>query len=247
MLPLALIGLGGLTAYGVYEKRKNPSWTPFSTLFATPRELAARLFHVRQTSVPTPSPAAALDPGMTPQQVHAANLVLTAETHPVVLHQHAKAARSAGFPNTASAIKAKAEAVGEAKAAGASDADIKREQAAATAVPVVEPMGSAEAATLLNVLAARLGKTNVMGVEMPLDASDVDPDELAHCVAIFQEESGLQSTGDIDEATAAALRAHAAAGQTAVGFDPEWVRREHEIRERERRRADRDRHQGWWP
>jgi len=128
---LLTIAVIGGTAYALYKKNRNPYWTPLSTLFATPHELREALQHVRVTSVPTPTPAAALDPGMSPDQAQAVNAVLVTETDEKKLADHAEAAKSAGLSNSGKAIEAKANAVANAKAKGASETDIKKEQVAA--------------------------------------------------------------------------------------------------------------------
>jgi hypothetical protein len=234
MLPAILLGaLGVGTGIAFWEKSKNPSWTPFSTLFSTPAHLRDALARVRFTSVPTPTPTSALDPGMSTEQVHHVNSVLTTETDPAKIHDHADAAGKLGFANTSKALTAKAEAVGQAKAAGATDADVHKEQLAAgaaaagggAAAPLpVTPMSVCEAEVLLNLLARRRGQTNIAGIAIPLPITNAVSSELIHCVQAFQTEAGLPPTGNLDEPTAAALRAAVSVGTaasptTVTGFD----------------------------
>lgn len=128
---LGWILLGG-TALALWKKHENQHWTPFSSLFATPRHLNEALAHVRFTSVPTPNATSALDPGMSSEQVKSVNVVLTSEIAPAKIKEEAKNAKSLGLANTAKALEAKAAAVGEAKARGATDEEIHREQLAAS-------------------------------------------------------------------------------------------------------------------
>ncbi len=213
MIPIVLVVLGGGTVYALVEKHHNPSWTPFSTLFATPRKLREALDRVRITSVPTPATTTALDPGMSSHQVAHVNAVLQLETDPKTIHDHATAAAKVGLSNTSKALTAKAEAVGQAKAAGATDADLHKEQLAAAtpaatlAAKLSEPMTVCEAETLLNVLARRQGVTNVDGVAMPLPITNAMSDDLIHCIKLFQNEVRLAPTGNLDETTSAELRA----------------------------------------
>lgn len=121
----------GIPAFALFKKHRNPHWTPFSTLFATPRDLNAALERVRITSVPTPALTSALDPGMSSEQVKAVNVMLTSETDQAKISNEAKHAKALGFHNTSKALDAKASAVGHAKAKGATDDDIHKEQLAA--------------------------------------------------------------------------------------------------------------------
>ncbi len=121
----------GLPAFALWRKHRNPHWTPFSTLFATPRELNAALSRVRFTSVPTPALTSALDPGMTSEHVKSVNVTLASETDHGKIKEEAKNAKALGFHNTSKALEAKADAIGQAKAKGATDEDIHRAQLAA--------------------------------------------------------------------------------------------------------------------
>src|SRR5271170_6135472 len=120
MGPLAIILIGGV-GYYIYEKEKNPAWSPFTRLLSTPVDKAVALEKVKVTSVPTPSPTVALDPHMTTDQVKQVNIALTTETDPVKLAAHAEALGQLGHESSGKALAAKANAVGEAKALGASD------------------------------------------------------------------------------------------------------------------------------
>jgi len=128
MIGFLLLGLPLLAAW---KKHENPYWTPFSTLFATPLQLNAALSRVRLTSVPTPAITSALDPGMTSQHVKSVNVTLTSETDPSKIMTEAKNAHALGFTNTSKALQAKANAVGDAKAKGATETDIHQQQLAA--------------------------------------------------------------------------------------------------------------------
>jgi hypothetical protein len=121
------------TALGLWKRHENPHWTPFSTVFATPRQLNEALERVRFTSVPTPTPTAGLDPGMSSDQVQSINVTLSSETDIGKIHQEAATAKALGLENTSKALKAKADAVAAAKAKGATDTDVHKEQLAATA------------------------------------------------------------------------------------------------------------------
>jgi hypothetical protein len=123
---------GGL--YALYKRHENPHWNPVTALLATERELIGKLDRVRVTAIPTPSSTTALDPGMTTDDVDAMNHMLAFETSPAEIQAAAEDAAEAGWDNTAFALASHAEAVGEAKAAGASDEDIAVEQAAACGV-----------------------------------------------------------------------------------------------------------------
>ena len=129
-ITLALLGAGG---YYAWKKNKNPEWSPLAWLSATPLDKAVALERVKVASVPTPASTAALDPGMSTHQVRAVNAALTSETDPGVIRAHADALDSLGHTSSAAALDAKATAVGEAKALGASDADIHVKQLEAQA------------------------------------------------------------------------------------------------------------------
>ncbi len=133
MAPLVMLLLGG-TAVAVYKKTVDPSWSPISSLLATPSALRAALARVRHTSVPTPDPTSALDPNMTSAHVDAANKMLVHEVSHVALREFAQVADKMGFTNTAHAVNAKADAVADAKAVGASDADVAQAAVAPTRV-----------------------------------------------------------------------------------------------------------------
>ena len=164
MEPITVVILAGV-AYYAYEKNKNPAWTPFATLLATPLDKAVALEKVKVTSVPTPSPTVALDPHMTTDQVKQVNIALTTETDPVKLAAHAEALGQLGHESSGKALAAKANAVGEAKALGASDVAIHMKHAEAAAssmgttasMPVDSPMAPCEAQVLLNALVTRQG------------------------------------------------------------------------------------------
>lgn len=133
--PLTAVVLGGV-AYYVYEKNKNPTWSPLRWLFSSPFEKHAALEAVKITSVPTPDATVALDMGMSTDQVKQVNQTLTTETDPKQIAAHAKALSDLGHGNSAKAVAAKAVAVNEAKALGATDADIHTKQVEAVeAVP----------------------------------------------------------------------------------------------------------------
>jgi hypothetical protein len=136
MEPVTLLVLGG-AGYYLYEKKKNPSWSPLRWLFSSPLEKHAALESVKTTSVPTPGPAVALDPGMTSDQVHQVNDALMTETDAVKITALAKALSDLGFASSASALAAKAASIQEAKALGASETDIAKQQIQASATPAV--------------------------------------------------------------------------------------------------------------
>lgn len=142
MEPITLAILGAV-GYYAYEKNKNPAWTPFASLLAHPHEKLVALEKVKVTSVPTPHDAAALDPNMTTEQVKQVNTTLMTETDPQKIASHAQALSALGHDNSANALAAKANAVGEAKALGASDTDIHLQHTAAVAAPTAVGWGPA--------------------------------------------------------------------------------------------------------
>lgn len=225
MGPLAIILLGGAVYY-IYEKEKNPAWSPFTQLLATPVDKVVALEKVKVTSVPTPSPTVALDPHMTTDQVKQVNQTLTSETDPKKIAAHAIALGSAGHENSAMALAAKANAVGEAKATGAHDVDIHLKQIEAAQmspldhvpVPIDAPMTACEAQVLLNVLTARQGHFDVEGVPVPLAITNAFDADTSHLIRIFQAEMHLPATGMMDTETAKALRI--ALVSTALGSGP---------------------------
>jgi len=127
-ITLAILAAAG---YYVYEKNKNPQWYPFASILAHPHEKIIALEKVKVTSVPTPHEGAALDPNMTTELVKQVNATLSHETDPHKIAAHAEALHDLGHTSSANALAAKANAVGEAKALGADDVDIHREQIAA--------------------------------------------------------------------------------------------------------------------
>jgi len=234
MGPLAIVVLGGVVYY-IYEKEKNPAWSPFTRLLATPVDKVIALEKVKVTSVPTPSPTVALDPHMTTDQVKQVNQTLTSETDPKKIAAHAIALGAAGHDNSAMALAAKANAVGEAKATGARDVDIHMKQLEAAGatpfehapVPVDAPMTACEAQVLLNVLTARQGHFDVEGVPVPLPITNAFDADTSHMIRIFQAEAHLLPTGTLDAETAKMLRIEALspqaphlAAQVAAGWGP---------------------------
>jgi hypothetical protein len=138
-ITLAILAAAG---YYAYEKNKNPAWTPFASILAHPHDKIIALEKVKVTSVPTPHDAVALDPGMTTELVKQVNSTLTTEIDPKKIAAHAGALSDLGHENSASALAAKADAVGEAKALGASDIDVHRHQCLAALAPApVEAVG----------------------------------------------------------------------------------------------------------
>ncbi len=233
MGPLAIVALGGVIYY-VYEKQKNPAWSPFARLLATPVDKVVALEKVKVTSVPTPSPTVALDPHMTTDQVKQVNRTLSSETDPKKIAAHAIALGAAGHDNSAMALAAKASAVGEAKAMGAHDIDIHGKQIEAAAatpsehvpVPLDAPMTACEAQVLLNVLTSRQGHFDVEGVPVPLQITNVFDADTSHLIRVFQAEAHLPATGTMDSGTAKALRIGALSpdalqgGPVAAGWGP---------------------------
>jgi hypothetical protein len=132
MQPLTFLILGGLGYYG-YKKIQNPIWSPLTSLCASEHDKALALEKVKITSVPTPAATAALDPGMTTDQVHQVNTTLTVETDPQKIAAHADALHDFGHVQSAAALRAKADAALEAKALGASDTELHRKQIEAVA------------------------------------------------------------------------------------------------------------------
>jgi peptidoglycan hydrolase-like protein with peptidoglycan-binding domain len=211
MKPLTLLILGG-GAYYLYEKGKNPEWSPFAW-FASPGERHVALEKVKVASVPTPSPTVALDPGMSTDQVKQVNAALTTETDPVKIAAHGRALADLGHESSAAALAAKAKAVGQAKAKGASDSEIHKKQLEAASpgssgpvMPIDAPMSACEAQVLLNNLLARRGHGDVDGVPVPIPISNVFDADTAHLIRVFQAEVKLPATGVMDASTAEALR-----------------------------------------
>ncbi len=213
MEPITVVILAGV-AYYAYEKNKNPAWTPFASLMASPLDKHVALEKVKVTSVPTPSPTVALDPHMTTDQVKQVNAALTTETDPVKLAAHAQALSELGHESSGKALAAKANAVGEAKALGASEIDIHKKHAEAAAstvssaapMPIDAPMAPCEAQVLLNALVTRQGHAHVEGIPVPIPITNVFDADTAFLVQIFQAEAHLPTTGIMDAATARALR-----------------------------------------
>lgn len=133
-LALGALALG--VGFAVYKRRENPAWTPWSALLSSPHDKAIALEKVKITSVPTPHETAALDPGMSTDQVKQVNASLSNETDMQKLANHAVALSALGHDNSAAAVAAKTVAIGQAKAAGAKDADLHVKQVEAAAVPV---------------------------------------------------------------------------------------------------------------
>src|SRR5271170_6450592 len=233
MGPLAIILIGGV-GYYIYEKEKNPAWSPFTRLLSTPVDKVVALEKVKVTSVPTPSPTVALDPHMTTDQVKQVNQTLASETDPKKIAAHAIALSAAGHDNSSMALAAKANAVGEAKATGANDVDIhlKQIEAARAApfdhapVPIDAPMTACEAQVLLNVLLAREGHLSVEGIPLPLAITNTFDADTTHVIRILQAELHLPATGVIDAETAKALRTTfmiipmQTPGASSVGWGP---------------------------
>lgn len=211
MKPLTLLILGG-GAYYLYEKGKNPEWSPFAW-FASSGDKHLALEKVKIASVPTPSPTVALDPGMSTDQVKQVNVALTTETDPVKIAAHGKALADLGHGSSAAALHAKAKAVGQAKAKGASDAEIHMKQleaaspaASGPVMPIDAPMSACESQVLLNNLLGRRGHADVDGVPVPIPISNVFDADTAHLIRVFQAEVKLPATGVMDAPTAEALR-----------------------------------------
>jgi hypothetical protein len=133
-LALGALALG--VGYSVYKRRENPAWTPWGALLSSTRDKVLALEKVKITSVPTPHETAALDPGMSTDQVKQVNHALSNETDMKTLANHAVALSALGHDNSAAAVAAKTVAIGEAKAAGAKDADLHVKQVEAAAVPL---------------------------------------------------------------------------------------------------------------
>jgi hypothetical protein len=129
-LTLILLGAGG---YFVYKKNENPEWSPLTWLCSSPYDKHVALERVKVASVPTPAVTVALDPGMSTDQVKQVNHSLTTETDHEKIKAHADALDALGHTSSAAALGAKAQAVGEAKAHGASDAEIHGKQIEAQA------------------------------------------------------------------------------------------------------------------
>lgn len=129
-LTLALLGSAG---YYLWEKKKNPAWSPLAWLTRSPLDKHAALDAIKVSSVPTPGSAAALDPGMTTDQVKQVNDALTMQTDAAKISAMATALRALGLESSANALAAKAVAIDEAKALGATDAEIHAEQLQASA------------------------------------------------------------------------------------------------------------------
>jgi len=238
MKPLTLLILGG-GAYYLYEKGKNPEWSPFAWL-ASSGDKHVALEKVKITSVPTPSPTVALDPGMSTDQVKQVNVALTTETDPVKIAAHGKALEQLGHESSAAALHAKAKAVGQAKAKGASDAEIhvKQLEAASPAasgpvMPIDAPMSTCEAQVLLNNLLGRRGHADVDGVPVPIPISNAFDADTAHLIRVFQAEVKLPATGVMDAPTAEALRTeslgdhHEALAHMAGWWGESWGHHHH--------------------
>ena len=133
-ITLILLGAGG---YYVWKKNDNPEWSPLAWLTSTPQDKHLALERVKVASVPTPAPTAALDPGMSTDQVKQVNHTLTNETDHEKIKAHADALDALGHASSAAALDAKAKAVGEAKTHGASDAEIQVKQIEASAPAAV--------------------------------------------------------------------------------------------------------------
>jgi len=211
MKPLTLLILGG-GAYYLYEKGKNPEWSPFAWL-SSPGDKHVALEKVKIASVPTPSPTVALDPGMSTDQVKQVNVALTTETDPVKIAAHGKALADLGHESSAAALHAKAKAVGQAKAKGASEAEIHMKQleaaspaASGPVMPIDAPMSPCEAQVLLNNLLVKRGHADVDGVPVPIPISNAFDADTAHLIRVFQAEVKLPATGVMDAPTAEALR-----------------------------------------
>ena len=230
MGPLAIAALGGAIYY-IYEKQKNPAWSPFTRLLATPVDKVVALEKVKVTSVPTPSSTVALDPHMTTDQVKQVNQTLTSETDPKKIAAHAIALGASGHDNSAMALAAKANAVGEAKATGAHDVDIHLKQIEAAQaipsgpvpVPIDAPMTACEAQVLLNALTARQGHFDVEGVPVPLAITNVFDADTSHLIRIFQAEMHLPATAAMDTETAKALRIAALGSGLSADQGPSHV------------------------
>jgi peptidoglycan hydrolase-like protein with peptidoglycan-binding domain len=256
-ITLVLLASGG---YYVYKKNQNPAWTPFASVFASPHDKVLALEKVKVTSVPTPSPTVALDPNMTSDQVRQVNTTLMTETDPLKIASHAEALHSFGHTSSGNALAAKANAVGEAKALGASDVEIHEKQVEAAAVPTSRSvpldaaMSACEAQVLLNSLVMRQGHAHVEGVEVPIAITNEFDPQTAFLIQIFQAEAHLPVTGIMDAATARALRAEVlgavAHGDTVTGWGPAitgFDPRRREMQERNRRMMEHGRHGRFHP
>jgi hypothetical protein len=167
---------------------------------------------------------------MTTDQVKQVNQTLTSETDPKKIAAHAIALGARGHDNSAMALAAKANAVGEAKATGADDVDIYLKQIEAARatplehvpVPIDAPMTACEAQVLLNVLTSRQGHFDVEGVPVPLAITNVFDADTSHLIRVFQSEMHLPATGTMDAETAKALRVSALGPGPAqsVGWGP---------------------------
>lgn len=133
-LALGAAVLGG--AYCLWKRHENPAWTPWASLTSSSRDKALALEKVKVTSVPTPHETAALDPGMSTDQVKQVNASLSQETDMKKLANHAVALGVLGHENSAAAVAAKTVAIAEAKAQGAKDVELHVKQVEAAAVPI---------------------------------------------------------------------------------------------------------------
>lgn len=242
MEPVTILLLGGLGAYA-WEKNQNPKFSLKDWLLASPASKHEALEKVKVTSVPTPSPTVALDPGMSTDQVHQVNTALLTETSPKKLLGHAEALKDLGHTSSAAALAAKASAVGEAKTKGASETEVQGKQAEAAAAAPSAPlaassvsaaeMSACEAQTLLNAILLSRGLSEVEGVQVPVAVSGAWDAETAHLVHIFQAEHGLLATGEVDPDTAEVLRSYFShpaapavtdgAGHALVGWQSQYT------------------------
>lgn len=124
---LLILALGGGGYYVYDKKKKNPNWSPLAAL--TGKKKAA-LEKVKATSTPTPAVTAGLDPNMTSGQVAQVNAALAGATDPAPVYAMASDLSSA-YPNSATALIAKADALQAAKASGASDSELLQNMLAA--------------------------------------------------------------------------------------------------------------------
>lgn len=117
---LLLVGIGGTW----YLRKYHPTLLPAVLRPTTTPAQAAAVASVAQASVPTPSPTAGLDPGMSSVEVATANQALASSSDPNQLSELGAVYGMFGYVNTSKALLAKANAISVAMAAGAQAASV---------------------------------------------------------------------------------------------------------------------------